>query len=81
LHRANACTLLRDDAWLRHELKHVEQFRQHGFLRFLFLYAWETVRRGYRANRFEVEARAAERSMNGTGNPVHFSEGPGFVTV
>lgn len=46
--------------WLRHELAHIRQFRQYGFMRFLWLYFIESVRQGYQQNRFEVEARAAE---------------------
>jgi hypothetical protein len=60
LHGASRRTLLRDRAWLRHELKHVEQFRQYGFLKFIGLYLAESVRVGYYHNRFEREARAAE---------------------
>lgn len=51
---------LSSDGWVRHELVHVEQFERHGFWRFLALYVWESARRGYVNNRFEVEAR--ERS-------------------
>jgi hypothetical protein len=45
-----------DVALLLHELRHVHQFAAtRGFpLR----YVWESMRRGYRANRFEVDARA-----------------------
>jgi hypothetical protein len=40
---------------LLHELRHVQQFQTvRGFP---VRYIWETVRRGYRRNRFEVEAR------------------------
>ena len=60
LHRASRHALLRDRSWLRHELKHVEQFRQYGFLKFISLYLAESVRVGYHNNRFEREARAAE---------------------
>jgi hypothetical protein len=60
LHRTEARSFLADPAWVRHELKHVEQFRRHGFLPFLLMYGWESLRKGYYQNRFEVEARAAE---------------------
>jgi hypothetical protein len=50
----------KDERWVRHELKHVEQFLRYGFFTFMFLYAWESLRKGYYHNRFEVEARAAE---------------------
>ena len=52
---------LQDQRWVRHEMKHVEQFKKYGFVRFLCLYAFESLRSGYYNNRFEKEARAAER--------------------
>lgn len=43
-------------ALLLHELAHVRQFaRVRGFP---VRYCWESIRRGYRRNRFEVEADA-----------------------
>ena len=50
--------------WLLHELKHVEQYQRYGVLRFFLLYLYETIKKGYRNNRFEVEAREAEDNMN-----------------
>ncbi len=52
---------LADPAWVRHELCHVEQFRRYGFFRFLWLYLRESLRHGYEENKYELEARAAER--------------------
>lgn len=49
--------------WVVHELEHVRQFRRYGFIRFCFLYLWESARRGYYNNRFEVEARMAENNL------------------
>lgn len=46
---------------IRHEAKHLEQIERLGRLRFALAYLWELLRRGYWNNRFEVEARAAER--------------------
>lgn len=63
LHGASCHALLRDRSWLRHELKHVEQFRHHGYLKFIGLYLAESVRVGYYNNCFEREARAAESDM------------------
>lgn len=57
-------TFLSNQSWLRHELCHVKQYQQHGYLLFLFKYLWESIRHGYYNNRFEIEARAAE-SDNG----------------
>lgn len=44
------------DELLLHELRHVEQFE--GTTAFPVRYVWETLRRGYSHNRFEVDARA-----------------------
>ena len=41
---------------LLHELRHVDQFQASAA--FPFLYLWESLRRGYVRNRFEVDARA-----------------------
>jgi hypothetical protein len=41
---------------LLHELRHVHQFQASAS--FPLLYLWETMRRGYHANRFEADARA-----------------------
>jgi len=41
---------------LLHELRHVHQFQASAA--FPLQYLWETLRRGYFANRFEVDARA-----------------------
>ena len=39
----------------------MEQFRRYGFFRFLWLYLRESLRHGYEENKYELEARAAER--------------------
>jgi hypothetical protein len=43
-----------------HELKHIDQFREHGTLRFLWLYLREHFKNGYYKNYFEMEACKAE---------------------
>jgi hypothetical protein len=50
-----------DAELLLHEVRHVAQFEASRA--FPLLYLWESLRRGYRMNRFEVDARAyaAER--------------------
>ena len=40
---------------LLHEIRHVQQFQ--ASVSFPLLYVWESLRRGYHANRFEVDAR------------------------
>jgi predicted SprT family Zn-dependent metalloprotease len=51
---------LRNDCWLKHELCHVRQYREHGFFGFIWKYLLESIRHGYYNNKFEVEARQAE---------------------
>ena len=45
-----------DEELLLHELRHVDQFGSS--VAFPLLYLWESMRRGYVRNRFEVDARA-----------------------
>jgi hypothetical protein len=52
--------LIENKRWLRHELIHVQQFMRIGFLKFLFLYLWESLKKGYLQNKFEIEARTKE---------------------
>lgn len=54
---------MQDTAWVVHEVEHVRQFHRYGFVRFSLLYLWESARRGYHNNRFEVEARVAEEGV------------------
>ena len=51
---------LKNEKWLKHELCHVQQFKRYGYLTFIGMYVWESLRKGYYNNRFEQEARAAE---------------------
>jgi hypothetical protein len=60
----NKRDFLADSQWLAHELTHVAQFKKYGFIRFLFLYVKESIARGYYNNRFEAEAREAEKLGN-----------------
>jgi hypothetical protein len=60
LHNTTRQEFLSDRHWLNHELKHVAQFRQYGWLWFAILYVWESMRNGYFNNRFEQEARMSE---------------------
>lgn len=54
---------------LLHELRHVQQFGASPA--FPFRYAWETLRRGYTDNRYELDARtwAAARLRAAPGSP------------
>ncbi len=49
--------------WVKHELCHVQQFREHGLLPFLVKYIWESLQKGYYLNKYEVQARAAENDI------------------
>jgi hypothetical protein len=60
LHNTTKQAFEANKPWLRHELKHIEQYQQLGYWRFIMLYLLETLQHGYYNNRFEVEARAAE---------------------
>lgn len=51
---------LLDEKWVKHELCHIKQFKQHGNVGFIAKYLWESLRKGYYNNRFEAEARMAE---------------------
>ena len=62
LHNISREHFLSDTRLMRHELCHVRQYQQYGFLPFLFKYLVESIRKGYTNNRFEVEARAAEKT-------------------
>lgn len=61
LHNASAQEFIQDQRWVKHELKHVEQFRRYGFLPFIALYTIEAIRHGYYNNKYEIEARMAEK--------------------
>jgi hypothetical protein len=61
LHNTTAKEFLQNECWLKHELCHVRQFQQYGFLVFIIKYLWESMRKGYYHNRFEAAARAAEQ--------------------
>ena len=63
LHNTSREDFLKNKKWLKHELKHIQQFHEHGFLPFIYKYLIESLRNGYYNNRFEIEARNAENIM------------------
>lgn len=66
LHNASSEQFRSDRKWLAHELCHIRQFEKYGFWNFLLRYLFESIRNGYRNNRYEAEARNAENnSENG----------------
>ena len=60
LYGASKQEFLADKNWVKHELCHVKQFKEHGYAIFLIKYLWEWARVGYYNNKYEVEAREAE---------------------
>ena len=60
LHNTTKASFLNDERWLKHELCHIKQFKEHGYFLFVVKYLWESLRKGYCNNCFEVEARNAE---------------------
>lgn len=64
--------LFKNKRWLRHELEHVYQYKQHGFFKFLILYIIDSVKNGYHKNRFEIAAREKENEEVNTNNLVLF---------
>ena len=61
LHNTPKADFLANTRWLRHEAAHLHQFKQHGFLTFLFKYVFESLKSGYHNNKYEIEARSAEK--------------------
>ncbi len=60
LHNTSKQNFLQDKKWVKHELCHVRQFEQYGFVNFTARYLWESLKNGYYNNKYEAEARKAE---------------------
>jgi hypothetical protein len=60
LHNTSRQEFLQDKEWVCHELKHVEQYYEHGRAGFILKYVWEWMKNGYTNNKFEKEARSSE---------------------
>ncbi len=63
LHNTSRKEFLNDTEWVCHELKHVQQYRQNGFVGFITKYLFDTMKNGYYNNKFEVEARKSEKDV------------------
>jgi hypothetical protein len=48
---------IQDEALLRHELVHWEQYKRMGALRFYVTYIWLLMRHGYKNHPMEIEAK------------------------
>lgn len=64
LHHTSRNEFLDNKEWVCHELKHVEQYHQNGFLGFIARYALDSIKNGYHNNRFEIEARQWEKNSS-----------------
>ena len=47
---------LSNHSWVCHELKHVQQYQEHGIAKFLLIYFSELIKNGYQNNKLEKEA-------------------------
>lgn len=64
LYGVSAADFMANKKWLCHELRHVEQYREAGTIKFLYRYLLESLRKGYHQNHYEQEARQAENDLN-----------------
>jgi hypothetical protein len=60
LHNISKEEFLADKRLVKHELCHVKQYKENGFILFLIKYLIESIKKGYYNNKYEVEARGAE---------------------
>ena len=60
LHNTSKEEFLQNKQWVKHELCHIKQFQEHGYVNFIAKYLWESIRTGYYNNKYEIEARNAE---------------------
>ncbi|MBA3674611.1 MAG: DUF4157 domain-containing protein [Chitinophagaceae bacterium] len=60
LYKTSKKQFLQNERWLKHELCHIKQFQENGYLLFIAKYLWESIKNGYHNNKYEVEAREAE---------------------
>jgi len=60
LYNTSKKQFLLNERLLKHELCHIKQFQQNGYLLFIVKYLWESIKNGYHNNKYEVEAREAE---------------------
>ncbi len=60
LYNVSKNEFLSNKKWVKHEACHLRQFETNGYFTFVFKYLWESLRRGYFNNKYEVEARLAE---------------------
>jgi hypothetical protein len=60
LYNVSKQEFLQNKKWVKHEMTHLEQFKRYGFFSFIVMYLWESAKKGYYNNKYEMEARMAE---------------------
>ena len=60
LWKTTSTEFLQNEKWVKHEICHVKQYQQYGMAGFIIRYLWESIKKGYQQNKYEIEAREAE---------------------
>ena len=53
----------RTEKLVRHEMTHIMQMERDGILKFMIMYNWYWITKGYVKNPYEIEARIAENEL------------------
>ena len=61
LHNVSRDEFLENERWLKHELEHIRQYRRYGMISFIIRYLIESTKNGYTNNKYERQAREAEK--------------------
>lgn len=62
LHNTSGRSFLANRRWVKHEMAHIEQYNRYGFIKFLVLYVWYSIRYGYYNNPFKWRQGKKKRS-------------------
>ncbi len=63
LHNIEAQEFLNNTSLVCHELMHIKQYEENGLIGFLVKYLFESIKKGYYNNKFEIEARENEDNL------------------
>lgn len=58
---------------VRHELRHVMQYKELGFMRFLCTYVWQWVKHGFSYTKIDLEVEAREAAKS-TLTPIFYGQ-------
>lgn len=61
LHNVSREEFLENERWVKHELEHIRQYRRYGLIPFIIRYLLESAKKGYSNNKYELQAREAEK--------------------